>query len=68
MLRPVQLPADYEAPVDQGSRRMGLVAVAVLGVIIAFTVVLMAFSTVNTPMSVDADANLHSQWIEDSGE
>ena len=45
---------------------MGWVLVAVLSVIIAGIVILMAFSTVNAPMSVDGDANLHSQWIEDS--
>ena len=55
----------YEGPVDEGSRRMGWVVVAVLGVIIAGIVILMAFSTVNTPMSVDGDANEHSQWVED---
>ena len=44
---------------------MGWVVVAVLGVIIAGIVILMAFSTVNTPMSVDGDANEHSQWVED---
>ncbi|HEX4906309.1 MAG TPA: hypothetical protein VFU93_12715 [Acidimicrobiales bacterium] len=55
----------YEGPVDEGSRRLGWVVVAVLGVIIAGIVILMAFSTVNTPMSVDGDANQHSQWVED---
>jgi len=55
----------YEGPVDEGSRRLGLVVVAVLAVIIGLVVVVMAFSTVNTPMSVDGDANEHSQWVED---
>ena len=62
---PVKERPAYEGPVDEGSRRMGWVVVAVLGVIIAGIVILMAFSTVNTPMSVDGDANLHSQWVED---
>ena len=59
-----ELPS-YEAPIDEGSRRLGLVAVAVLGVIIAGIVILMAFSTANTPMSVDGDKNVESQWYED---
>lgn len=46
---------------------MGAVAVIVFGAIIVFVCVLMAFSTVNTPMSVDGDENQQSQWI-DSGE
>lgn len=56
----------YEGPVDEGSRRLGLVVVAVLTVIIALVVILMAFSTVNTPMSVDGGQSTESQWI-DSG-
>ena len=47
---------------------MGWVAVAVLSVIIAGIVILMSFSTVNTPMSVDGDKNTESQWFEDSGD
>ena len=66
-MRPVKERPAYEGPVDEASRRLGLVAVAVLGVIIAAIVIVMAYSTVNTPMSVDGDANLHSQWIEGSG-
>jgi hypothetical protein len=59
--------ADYEAEtVDPGSRSIGLVLVVVLGVIIAFVCILMAFSTVNTPMSNDGDQNTRSQWIETS--
>ena len=61
-----ELPA-YEAPIEEGSRRLGLVAVAVLSVIIVGVVILMSFSTVNTPMSVDGDENIESQWFEDSG-
>lgn len=64
-MRPVKERPAYEGPVDEGSRRLGWVVVAVLGVIIAGIVILMAFSTVNTPMSVDGDANEHSQWVED---
>jgi hypothetical protein len=61
--------APYEAEtVDPASRSLGLVVVAVLGVIIAFVCILMAFSTVNTPMSADGDKITESQWYEDSGE
>jgi hypothetical protein len=60
--------APYEAEsVDPASRSLGLVAVAVLAVIIAFVCILMAFSTVNTPMSADGDTIQRSQWIEGSG-
>lgn len=54
----------YEGPVDEGSRRLGLVVVAALTVIIGLVMVIMAFSTVNTPMSVDGDENTESQWID----
>jgi dolichyl-phosphate-mannose--protein O-mannosyl transferase len=53
----------YEGTVDQGSRRMGIAAVVVLTAIIAIVVVVMSFSTVNTPMSVDGDENVRSQWF-----
>ncbi len=58
-----ELPA-YEGPVDEGSRRLGWAVVAVLTVIIGLVVVVMAFSTVNTPMSVDGDQNTRSQWFD----
>jgi hypothetical protein len=60
--------APYETEkIDPGSRSLGLVAVAVLGGIIAFVCILMAYSTLNTPMSNDGDHMIQSQWI-DSGE
>lgn len=62
-----QRPA-YEGPVDEASRRLGWVVVAVLGAIMALVVILLSFSTVNTPMSVDGDENTRSQWFEDSGD
>jgi len=59
--------APYEAEtVDPASRSIGIVLVVVLGVIIAFVCILMAFSTVNTPMSHDGDQSERSQWIEPS--
>lgn len=59
--------APYEAEsVDAASRSLGLVAVAVLAAIIAFVCILMAFSTVNTPMSETGDTIQESQWF-DSG-
>ena len=61
--------APYEAPVDQGSRRLGLVAVAVLTAIVASAVILMSFSTVNTPMSVNGHKAQYSHNLgSDSGE
>ena len=59
--------APYEAPVEEGARRLGIVAVAVLTAIIAGIVILMCFSTVNTPMSVDGDRAEFSHNLE-SGE
>ena len=60
--------APYEAEsVDAGSRSLGLVAVAVLAAIIAFVCILMAFSTVNTPMSNTGDHMTESQWSDGSG-
>jgi ATP/ADP translocase len=54
----------YEAEsVDAASRSIGLVVVAVLTVLIVFVTILMAFSTVNTPMSNDGDGATRSQWI-----
>ena len=64
-MRPVKERPAYESPVDEGSRRMGLVAVAALGVIIAGVVILMAFSTINTPMSVDGDRATYSHNLDD---
>ena len=57
---------DYEAPVDPANRSLGVVLVAVLTVIAVFVCILMAFSTVNTPMSHDGDQSERSQWIEPS--
>lgn len=54
----------YEGPVDEGSRRLGLVVVAVLTIVIGLFMVIMAFSTVNTPMSVDGGENTESQWMD----
>jgi hypothetical protein len=58
--------APYEAPVDQGARRLGLVAVAGLVAIVAGVVILMCFSTVNTPMSVNGHTAQYSHNL-DSG-
>jgi len=60
---PRELPA-YEAPVDAADRSLGIVLVAVLGVIIVFVCIFMAFSTLNTPHSIDGDSNTYSQWVE----
>jgi hypothetical protein len=58
--------APYEAEsVDPGARSLALVAVAVLAGIIAFVCILMAYSTINTPMSADGDQMTESQWIDD---
>ena len=59
-----ELPS-YEAPVDPAARSLGLVVAITLGVIIAFVCILMAFSTLNTPHSIDGDGNTYSQWVED---
>jgi hypothetical protein len=60
--------APHEAEkVDPAARSLGLVAVAVFGAIIAAVTILMAYSTINTPMSNDGDHMVRSQWIE-SGE
>jgi len=56
----------YEGEVDQGTRRLALAAVAVLGLIIAGVVVLMSFSTLNVPFSVDGDKATYSHNL-DSG-
>jgi hypothetical protein len=56
----------YEAPVDQGARRLGLVAVLVLTAIVAGIVILMCFSTVNTPMSINGHKAEYSHNL-DSG-
>jgi len=56
---------DYEAPVDPANRSLGIVLVAVLTVIAVFVCILMAFSTLNTPHSIDGDSNTYSQWVED---
>ncbi|HVM55133.1 MAG TPA: hypothetical protein VM262_18250 [Acidimicrobiales bacterium] len=60
--------APYEAPVDPANRSLGFVLVVVLSAIIAIVCIVMAFSTVNTPHSIDGDRNIYSQWIEGSGE
>jgi hypothetical protein len=54
----------YEAPVDPAARSLGLLLVAVLGLIMAFVTIFMAFSTLNTPHSMNGDKNTQSQWIE----
>ena len=51
---------ETESPTDASSRMLGLVAVAVLTAIVALVVVLMAFSTTNTPMSVNGDKAVYS--------
>jgi hypothetical protein len=57
--------APFEAEtVEPGDRSLGLVAVAVLGGIIAFVCILMAYSTINTPMSEDGNHIVESQWID----
>jgi hypothetical protein len=43
------------------------VVVAVLAAIIAFVMILMAYSTVNTPMSNDGDRATQSQWVDSEG-
>lgn len=58
---------DRESPTDAGSRALGLVVVAVLTLIVALVVILMAFSTTNTPISVDGDKATYSRDL-DSGE
>lgn len=42
------------------------VAVAVLGAIIALVVITLAYSTINTPFSIDGHKAEHSHWL-DSG-
>jgi hypothetical protein len=57
--------APFEAEtVEPADRSLGLVAVAVLAGIIAFVCILMAYSTINTPMSEDGNHITESQWIE----
>jgi hypothetical protein len=49
---------------DQGARRLGIVAVAVLTAIVAAVVILMCFSTINTPMSINGDRAQYSHNLE----
>lgn len=58
---------DRESPTDAGSRAQGLAVVAVLTLIVCLVVVLMAFSTTNTPMSIDGKKAIYSHDL-DSGE
>ena len=49
-----------ESPTDPATRALGLVVVAVLSVIVLVVMLLLAFSTTNTPMSVDGKAATYS--------
>lgn len=57
-----------ESPTDPASRAIGLVLAIALAAIVGFIMILMAFSTTNTPMSVDGDRATYSHNLEsDSG-
>lgn len=56
-----------ETPPDAGLRAQGWTAVIVLTALIVGICVLMAFSTSNTPHSVDGDRAEYSRYIQ-SGE
>lgn len=56
---------DTEGPVDAGLRGQGWAAVAVFAAIVAVVVLTFAFSTHNTPMSVDGERATYSQYAED---
>lgn len=57
----------WEADVEPGVRAQGFALVAVLVVLIAFVSILMAFSTSNTPHSVDGDKAEYSRWVPSEG-
>jgi hypothetical protein len=52
--------SEHESPTDAGSRAQGLVVVATLAGIVVLVMLLMAFSTTNTPMSVDGKKAVYS--------
>ena len=51
---------ERESPTESASRAQGLVVVAVLTLIVTLVMLLMAFSTTNTPMSVDGKKAVYS--------
>lgn len=61
-------PAPTEAPVGAGLRGQALAVVAALAAIIVIVVVTLAFSTSNTPMSVDGDRATYSSDLEEQPE
>lgn len=58
---------ERESPTDAASRALGLVVVAVLALIVALVIILMAFSTTNTPMSVNGKKAIYSHDLDSGG-
>jgi hypothetical protein len=56
-----------EAPHDAGLKAQGWVVAVVLAAIIGVVCLLMAFSTTNTPHSIDGDSARYSKYVQ-SGE
>jgi hypothetical protein len=57
----------HEAVADSGTKRLAMLAVVVLLGIVAVAVVMLSFSTRNTPFSIDGHKAVYSHNLPSSG-